>query len=454
MAIFSRRILQRLLDESSRFLHIGQTKKLVKELNAVCDTSQPKRNITLSWEWEVILLNVFGQIGKVAYEKKFRGLTRGDIYFESLVKTEQHFLVDVVTVSDKGLKEKNPVDSLSKHLSDIVRGRGLNPNRFHVEPEGEYYNSGRDGTKVRLCLPGRARFRETIFTKRFEEFLQAIIRDPQEARMYEVNRENIKLRIDYDPNRRFAGAGHIDYSVVFSRTQNVIYTQLECKRHQLVTTGYGGAIGIFLCDGDCSLLQESAIRKTSGSYTSNDIIRHFLSENHSISFVVTFVTEENEPKRALLRSGPRTFKISTRIYKGPDFTDTIGIGKLVEKAKAFFPHPERDACNAMHFLRGRKPEEGVSFLGGHQMSSDESASQIKISAREVLDLLAGKLSYAEFMKSHGFDQTENPFSLALNKGQLVDEVSIEKSDFQDDDWMVFKLKGPDPAISIFREPKC
>jgi hypothetical protein len=269
-----------------------------------------------------------------------------------------------------------------------------------------------------------------------------------------VNRENIKVRIEYNPTRRFASAGYLDYSVIFSRTQNVIYSQLESKRRQLVTTGYGGPIGIFLCDGDCRLLQESAIRKTSGSYTNNDIIHHFLSEDRSVGFVVTFVSEEDEPKRVLLRSGQRKFKVSARLYKGTSFIDTIGIGELVEKAKTFFPHPERDACNAMHFLRGRKPWEGVSFLGGHQMKSDESTSQIKISAREVLYLLAGKLSYAEFMKSHGFDPTANPFSLALNKGQLVDEVSIEKSDFKDDDWMVFKLKGPDPAISRFREPKC
>ncbi len=451
MAIFSRRIIQRLLNENDDFLGRRQTKRFVQELNRVCDTSKPGRKITLSWEWEVLLLNVFSRVGKLAYEKGFGGRTKGDIYFQSRQNTDYCFLADVVTISDRGLHQRNPVDVLSRELRDKVQVCGLNPSHFAVAPEDEYYDSGR-GTKVRLCLPGRARFGQTIFNENFQEFLQDISQCPEDLRTYKVNQDNIRVRIEYDPKRRFASAGHVDYSVVFSLNDNIIYGQLESKRQQLRKTGFKGPMGIFLCDGDCSLLEESVIRKTSGSYTKDDIIRHFLSEDPLISFVVTFVIEEAVPKRTLLHSTPRKFKVSCRVYKGPNFDDKVEIVKVVEKASIFFPQPERDACNAVHLLQGRNPQQGFMFLGGRRTKIGEEASQIKLSAREVLELLTGKLSYDEFLRRQGLHRTENPLCIASDKGQLIEEISIEKSDFQDDDWIVFKLKGPDPAISDFRAP--
>lgn len=452
MAMFSRRILQRLLDENSHFLKKGQTKKLVEELNRVSGPSTLKKNINLSSEWEAVLLNVFGKIGKVTYEKKFDGPTYGDIYFEVKDNPGVNFLAEITAVSDKGLHERNPVEFLRKELTDIVRNRGLNPNHFSIEPGGEYHDSGRDGTKARLLLPGRARFHLTIFAKKFEKFMQNISQSLGDSCTYEINEKDIQVKIGYNPKQRGFSSGYLDYSVVFSLTRNRIYEELEKKREQLRKTGFKGSKGIFLCDGDCSLLQESILRKTSGSYTRDHIIRHFLSEDPVVVFVVIFLIEEENPKRTLLRSGPRRFKVSTQVYKGPGFDDLIGIDQIVEKAKVIFPEPERDACNAINLLRGSKPDQGSFFMGRHQLKIGDETSQITMSARELLGLLTGSLSYVDFLKIHGFDKIVNPFCIAFDKGQLIEGISIEKSDFQDDDWIVFKFKGPDPAISTFREP--
>jgi hypothetical protein len=40
----------------------------------------------------------------------------------------------------------------------------------------------------------------------------------------------------------------------------------------------------------------------------------------------------------------------------------------------------------------------------------------------------------------------------MDEGELIVDVLIDKSD-SDDDWLIFELKGPDPAISPFRAPK-
>lgn len=239
---------------------------------------------------------------------------------------------------------------------------------------------------------------------------------------------------------------------MFSLTQNVIYGQLESKRQQLRKTGFKGPMGIFICDGDCRLLQETVIRKRSGSSTRDHIIRHFLSEDTLISFIAVFLVEEENPQQALLRSGPRRFGVSIQLYKGPFFNERVDIAKVLEKAKMLFPRAECDARNAMHLLRGRHPQQGFLFFGGHHVKIGEETSEIKLSAREVSDLLTGNLSYGDFLQRHGFDKTVNPFWIALNNGQLIQEISIEKSNFEDDDWVVFKLKGQDPAISNFKEP--
>jgi hypothetical protein len=95
-----------------------------------------------------------------------------------------------------------------------------------------------------------------------------------------------------------------------------------------------------------------------------------------------------------------------------------------------------------------------------QVSSGPFSIKIKISARALLELLAGKISQKEFFEAHGFSpsdlsprQASNLFSNALSRGQLIDGISIERSETEDDDWITFELKGPDPAISPFKVPE-
>jgi hypothetical protein len=72
MAIFSRRTIQRLINENASFLTTKQIKSHVDNLN----------NGDLGAEWEVVLLNVFSKLGRVEHEKNFNG-KKPDIYFTS-----------------------------------------------------------------------------------------------------------------------------------------------------------------------------------------------------------------------------------------------------------------------------------------------------------------------------------------------------------------------------------
>jgi hypothetical protein len=60
MAIFSRRIIQEMIDENAAFLTEKQLDQHVSRLNR----KNTKDFGSLDAEWEVLMLNIFGKIGK------------------------------------------------------------------------------------------------------------------------------------------------------------------------------------------------------------------------------------------------------------------------------------------------------------------------------------------------------------------------------------------------------
>ena len=451
MAIFARRTLQRLIDENDKFLLKRQTKKHVSELNRMDE------RLSIAFEWEVVLLNAFSKIGKVTHEKNFGGMKNADLYFESHDNPDQNFIADITTISDEGLDKKNPVDALRSQLTKTVRDRGLRPNSFRLRVGEIYEHFRKGGTKVRLKLPGRTRFSQTIFNDRFEKFLCQVSQNPNVPREYMIKTEDIDVTIGYNPDQEFASGGHADYTQIFSLTENNIYERLDEKFIQLRETGFKGPLGIFLCDGGCSFLNRRRLSKES-SWIAEDIIRHFLRENTLINFVVIFTVRPKHPlKRFSLDK--QHYQVFTYYYERLPFGDiSVHIPQILRKLDSIFLEPESDALNAINFLKGRNPKEGKLHLEGMQMYFKQNVIKVKISSRMLLELLAGKMEQKQLFERYrffhgGMRGDPNPFELALRNGQLIDEVSVEKSDYEDDDWITFKLSGPDPAISPFVVPK-
>lgn len=79
-----------------------------------------------------------------------------------------------------------------------------------------------------------------------------------------------------------------------------------------------------------------------------------------------------------------------------------------------------------------------------------------ISARVLLDYLAGRIDHKQFLDYSGLDEMadivgDNPLHRCIERGELISDASFERGESErDDDWVTFVLKGPDPAISRFR----
>src|ERR1051326_5857290 len=130
MAIFNRRIIQRLIYENAEFLPRRQVKKNVDELNRMHVTQ------TLTPEWELVLINALSKVGRVQHEQSFGGSTRPDIFFECASNPTVQFVADIRTVSDKGFEDANPYRPLFDRLMERVQERGLRPNTFSLNVEG------------------------------------------------------------------------------------------------------------------------------------------------------------------------------------------------------------------------------------------------------------------------------------------------------------------------------
>jgi hypothetical protein len=456
MAIFSRRILQRLIDENASFLTAKQVKKHVVELN------NPENECYLAFEWEVVLLNALSKIGKseLAHEKSFEGGTRfADIYFESCNDRTHNFIADITTVSDKGIDKQNPFDALFEGIMYRVAEKGLRKNCFGLEVEAGHQETSGNSKKIKLKIPGTARFPKIIFNDDFNAFLTDITHKPDLACKYEVKREDVQLTVTYNPSQTYACGHHTAYTEVCSLTENLVYSALHSKALQLKSTSFAGPCGIFLCDGDCDFFRSISLRSP-GAFSIDHVIQHFLKENPSIVFVITFSATSNDIGM-MANVGKVGYQVAVRIYPGNSFDKlSKDIVMALEQLVSMLPKPQLDAQNALRFIKRTCLKEGRSYCGGMSVKQTTFTTEIKISARALLKLLAGVAEQQKFFEAHRFTKIDvatnsnpNPFCKSLLKGQLIDEIKIEKSITDDDDWLVFRLKGPNPAISPFRKPE-
>ena len=84
---------------------------------------------------------------------------------------------------------------------------------------------------------------------------------------------------------------------------------------------------------------------------------------------------------------------------------------------------------------------------------------IKISARALTELLAGKIELKQFLEDHNLKPNESGqqawpfFEWQLQSGRTLKNSFVEPEPHKDDDWIIFEYNGPDPAISPYRVPK-
>ena len=439
MAIFSRRILQRIINENARILSDGQLRSHIKRLNRMHKT------LELGDEWEVVLLNAFSKVGRVTHEEGLAGTS--DLYFEAHDDPSNKFLADITAVSDEGFKKFGDFDKLYEELRKRVEERGFNPAHFHLDVQGNHQEIQRgrygEAVKARLYMPAdKSSFESDIFNEDWERFLDEVTGSSQPA-AYSVYRpeQQLSLAISYKPGERYGAGSHLAHKQINHLTSNRIYGELTKKAKQLAKAKFGGHRGIIICDGGYTPFH--SMNHFSG-YPVEKVIKYFLKNNPSISFVFTIVIKRDSYPRV-----PNM--IITRSYANGLTADGAKIFESIDRAIDFLPQPESDAFNALNHLKSKNGREGRKN-GALTMSSNE----IRMSSRTLMELLSGRMTHEDFMSryeniSSGFRTPgyTNFFDMKLRNGMMISDITIVPSDTKDDDVISIKWSGPDPAISRF-----
>lgn len=438
--VFSRRALQRLIDDLAPVLEGAQLQAIVDRLNG-------RDESRLHAMWEAVFLAVLSRMGPLRHEVALPSGRAPD--FE--VDLGGFMLIgDVRTVSDSGLDKNNPIDLLSDEIRRLAGKHRLPPNGFYYDVRGEMI--GRHGNaRQRLLLPARGDLQRVI-REDVEPFIRNLGSSPDAAAESVFQGEGYAFTIKYDPGQRFGGGGHAAYDVAASRTKNPLYNALQSKADQLRTAPEDSVRLIIACDADSATLRRSALMRSPGTFTAREIAEDFLRQYSSIDLVLLVTVDEATggflPKAELKMKydlvARRPQKRSVRLT----YERLKEIEERLQKALVDVPQPLQTPYNSV--LRLRETAAGPDMIGGYQIEG----RRMTLSARAVQRLLAGQITPEEFARAHDWDEPgrmPNPFRAALQRGHMIKSVKVESAGDQDDDWLQFEF-GPDPAQGPFRAP--
>jgi hypothetical protein len=446
--IFSRRALQKRLESLEAILTADVHKHLIARLE------NPGRD-RLAAVWEAVMLLALHSVSPLRHESPLADGSRPDFALTYVHGGAAFEIVgDITSVSDKGLHDNNPVGHFWREIVRLARKHQLNPNHFRYDiksrSDGEYGDS-----RTVLLLPPRKEL-SALLKQEIEPFVRGLARDPVTHASLPCSAPGVAFTLTYDQTQRFGGGGHAVYNIPYSRTKTPIYTALHRKADQLRHAPANALRVVIACDADCNAMSR-AHASGQGSYSATEVTADFLRKTSAVDIVLLVTTERVKPFDRWGHSlRPRTdFVVTPKAEQSSRLTveAIAAVETLLRDAVRTLPTPMIDARNAA--LRCDARDYGLGFHGGSTMSD----KTIRISSREVLELLGGTVSTAEFDRRHRWGKASapngqsNPFARALARGEMIASVAVIDGEDHDDDWLEFRLGEPDPAISPFQRIK-
>ena len=441
MFVFTRRAMQQMLEDIAPWMPEGPLTELLGRLNTARTNRLPQM-------WELVWLSALGAVLPVEHE---RALPDGkpDLWFsvsdgDRLVPV----IADITTLSDSALHKANPFERLTEAVHHQARKAGIHGGGFHVAVS--HLEPGASGTKkVQLLIPTGPTFDQV--NKRFiEPFVQRVARFPTAPHKLEVDQPDAKFTVEYKGPSQYSGGSHRAYDGVLSLENNVLFNRLTSKTRQLRGAPAGAVRMLVVCDGGCALMHRDHLLE---GFSAQQVAEHFLRGSQTIDLaLLVSVFEENVS--SFTRRGQRY--VQCRLVAAPSgrpahLTSGVveAVRRVFEEAVKNLPEPRMTPNNALR--RNMDSEWSASMEGSYEASGD----QIRVSARAVLELLAGAMTYERFADVHGW--TEGRFDMfrsRLASGQLFRSARIESlGPGQDDDWLELEFGPPDPAISTFQLPR-
>ena len=214
--------------------------------------------------------------------------------------------------------------------------------------------------------------------------------------------------------------------------------------------GAEGVTGVIVGDGDCAALADRQTNRDEVSAAA--IAEEFLRQYSSIDFVLLLTVREE--LRLWMPAEQTKRRVHAMLIVRTGSPARAELNTLFSTMVARLPKPVAMPVNGA--LRAREPGYDLGHHGGYTMGG----RTIRISSREVIEILAGLRS----IEDNGAKNVEasrsrlgkpNPIQMALlrnlRQGRLPSTAKVIKTDENDnDDWIEFEFGDPDPAISPLR----
>lgn len=436
--IFSRRALQRMLDQLRPVMTSKAHTQLVRRLNE----PGPGR---LPAVWEATIMGQLVTMGTLAVEAKLRSGKRPDIQFAT--HDGFAFTADITTISDRGVDQRNPIDHFGRIIEEEKAALGLPVGgvQLDVREEPEQLRDG--GTRRRLRLPPHGELRDYVRSIIMPE-LQRQLDVKQWPLSFAADDEvaGFRLTIAEGPYSTGSYGCYAPPTVV---DVNPLYHKLKEKAEQQLRD-VAEIVGIIACDGNCAALISD---KRHGVVGTDQIVQHFLKNFPHIDFVMVLTIKSE--RMSWMQGGKEKLALQHCIWTRPDIPSRLN--EVLSELAAGLPTPINSAINGAH----RASEDG--YGRGHGVFGMSPPAGIKIGARHLMELLAGRRTVEQFNQEMNFrcsvipmnsvERTmfPNPFESALASGRLPTRITVEETGENGrDNVLHIEFGEPDPAVSPFR----
>jgi hypothetical protein len=294
-------------------------------------------------------------------------------------------------------------------------------------------------------LPRVADFGRLIFNGNFRKFLGTIRLAPSSESYYRAASLGVDVLITYVPGRLgvFQGA-HGSYTDTTVVDDNPLFNALEkkAKGKQLKKCKFPGPKGLIVCDGGCRMLDEPLSHDK--TYSVEQVVRQFFRKHKSVDFISIIAIKSDFPAW----SGP-SHRYVHRVFVAPGrkLPEEKLRGVLADVVRSL-PVLEMTPENA---VRRSKFTKSMGRYLPHRGGWEISGMKARISARSLLELMAGRLDPKQFAKDHEIGG-RNFFEHKLKRGELITGACVERRPNEDDDWITLEFGPPDVAVAAFESP--
>lgn len=428
MPFFSRRRLQHMLDALEQHFPPSKRRDLLARLN------QKRTKDAIAAEME---LGILWAVQETAHLEVEPASPNNKAIADALSKDlfgERPTVIEITTLSDDFIGGDTAMRRVSTQLAQYANSvvQKADQHLYFVFEEESGYVHG-EYTRRRLANPSY------VPTSEHKSALRQWLRHgvpptPPSIRLIDDGLDVTVVWKDYvHPQFNFFCTLP---AVTYSLENNTVFKALKKKERQLKAYPDEQYRCIFVADGGCSLIRGiGSMPIGDREVRGESIIEHFLRRSP-----VDIVCTISPTRRGRLIDATEEMCWTIQPFGSPE----IDCSRL-ERMNAALPAPRFEGYQArsLHLQKAFEPQSR-GWYNGSSATFDGETMMIKISARALQELLAGKMSYQQFETRTGF---EDIVRIQLESGNTIRDISFESSGIDTDDDQVVIVFGKDPSAS-------